>query len=242
MNNKILLLAFLIAAFGITAIGQSVVITAKKTTYTRRKPISDYKKHFVITYPRIKASTPALSRKIEAAISYSSVLGLNLKEELGEYQWLEEADYDVHYNNDGILCLDLFMEGSGAYPSSQIKTVVVNIAKGTRVRVADVFTNLAGLTALVKKAQAKEMADAIKEMKADPENTDSDPESLFRDAKFTAKNLDGFVVTGEGITFKYDYGFPHVIQALQPAGEYFFTWADLKPFISRGSLLTRISR
>src|SRR5207248_784389 len=86
---------------------QSVVITGKKVTYKRRKPIMDFKKTFTINYPKVKAATPALSKKIEASISYGSVLHLDLKEELSDTQWLEEADYKVGYNKNGVLGISL---------------------------------------------------------------------------------------------------------------------------------------
>jgi len=58
----------------------------------------------------------------------------------------------------------------------------------------------------------------------------------------TAKDLDGFVVTAEGVTFKYNHIFRHAIQALQPDGAFFFTWDKIKPFIKRGGLLARVAR
>ena len=44
------------------------------------------------------------------------------------------------------------------------------------------------------------------------------------------------------MTFKYDYGFPHVIQALQPEGKFFFTWEQLRPFLVPGGLLAKLAR
>ena len=223
------------------AAGQSVVITGKKVTYTRKKPNQDFKKTFTVNYPKVKASTPALSRRIEAAISYRSILGLDLQEELTTVQWLEEADYKVIFNDKGVLCIELFMEGSAAYPDSVTKTAVVDLRTGRLVKTSDVFTDLPGLAAMVKKAQKKEIADAIVELKANPEFKDEDPADLFKDADFRRKDLEGYSVKADGVTFKYDYGFPHVIQAVQPNGEYFFTWDQLRSFLVPGSLFARLA-
>ncbi len=242
MKNKLLLSLILIFAFSIAEQAQSVVITAKKTTYTRPKPLNEYKKTFTINYPHVKASTPALSKKIEAAISYSSIVGLSLKDELGDTQWLEEADYEVKYNKNGLLTIDLSMNGSGAYPSGITKTVVVDLRRGVRLKAADVFSNLPGLAAMIKQAQKKEIAASIAAIRKDPESKDLDPSTFFANAKYTQTNLNDFSVGDKGVTFKYDYEFPHVIQALQPDGAFFYTWAELKPFIRRGGLLTRIAR
>ena len=242
MRTKFLIAATCIAVFSTFAFGQSVTISHKKVTYKRPKPEMDYKKSFTINYPIAKAATPALSAKINKAISPITVLGINLKEEFGELQWLEESDYEVNYNTDGILCLDLFMEGSAAYPSSLTKTVVVDIKTGHVAKPAAVFTNIPGLVALIKEMQKKEIAASIIEIKKDPVNEEPTPEPLFADANFTAKDLNGFVISAEGVTFKYNYGFPHVIQALQPDGLFFFTWKKFKPFIKSGGLLARVGR
>ena len=242
MKNRILLLTLFVIALGSVAAAQTVAITGKMTTYTRRKPITEYKKTFTINYPRVKAATPALSKKIEAAISYSSILGLNLQEELNDVQWLESADYKVVYNKNGVLTIDLFMEGSGAYPSGTTKTAVVDVRKGTILKTSDAFTDLQGLAAMVRKVQKKEIATAIAEIRKDPENNEPDPATLFKDADFRRKDLEGFSVDDQGVTFKYDYGFPHVIQALQPEGNFFFNWTQLRPYLLRGGLLARLAR
>jgi len=242
MKTKTLLAVMFVAAFTTLGYGQSVVLTSKKVTYTRPKPIEDYKKTFTINYPKVKASTPTLSKKIEAAISYSSVLKLDLRGELRDEQWLEEADYEVGYNKNGALSITLSMEGSGAYPSGTTKHVVVDLRSGVRVRPADVFSNLSGLLAMVRKAKDREVAQAIVEIKKDPETKDIDPADQFKESsKYNPLKLDEFSVADDGVTFHYDYGFPHVIQALQPSGEFMFTWKQLKPYIKAGGLLTRIA-
>ena len=222
---------------------QSVVITGKNVTYKRVKPIADYKKTFTIDYPKVKASTPTLSKKIEAAISYQKVLGLKLNEELSEYQWLETADYAVGYNKNGILSISLSMEGSGAYPSTTTKYVVVDLKTGLRATPAMAFTNTARLLSLVKKAREKEIAEAIVEIKKDKANDDYPPDEFFKDSyRYHPVKLNEFSVSDKGITFHYDYGFPHVSLALQPPGEFFYTWAQLKPYIKAGGLLSRFKR
>src|SRR5262245_19171865 len=98
MTLRLSLLLFFLGLLCGSLSAQSVVITSKKTTYTRKKPISDYKKTFTINYPKVKATTPTLSKKIENTIGY----GIDLKDELGEVQWLEEANYEIQHNQNGI--------------------------------------------------------------------------------------------------------------------------------------------
>ena len=113
---------------------------------------------------------------------------------------------------------------------------------GKQLRPADVFTNLGGLAAKVKKAQQAEMKNATEEYKKDPDAADFDASEYFREADFTVKNLNEFTVGDRGVTFIYDYGFPHVALALQPEGRFFYSWAELKPFVRRDGLFGRFVR
>ena len=239
MKTKLALILIGLAVSCVATSAQSVVITGKKVTYTRPKPISEGKETFTINYPKVKASTPALSKKIETAISY----GIDLKEEINDAQWLYEADYEVGYNRNGVLSIALTVDGSGAYPSGYTTHKVVDLKTGRRVQPSDVFKDLPGLLKQLRKAKDKEVAQAIIDIKKDPENAEPHPEALFKEhAKYNPLKLNDFSVGEKGVIFFYDYGFPHVIEALQPPGEFVFTWKQLKPYIKTGSLLSRIAR
>lgn len=243
MKFKFFISLLFITVFSTFAFSQSVTISSKKTTYTRSNPIADYKKTFTVNAPKVKAATPAVSKKIEKAISYETVMGVNIEEEKTEIQWLETADYTVDYNKDGFLCISLIVEGSGAYPSTNVKTVVVNTKIGTIIKPFDVFTNLKTLAAELKKQQIAEIAVAKKEINADKENYgDVNADEMFANINFTVENIDEFTINDKGVTFKYDYGFPHVSQALQPNGEYSMTWVQLKPYIKKTGVFTKFAR
>lgn len=223
------LVAALAFSYGVAA--QSVVITPKKTVYRRPKPIQDFKRTFTVTYPKVKAATPALSRKIEATISYLKVLELNIREEISDVQWLEEADYKVDYNKRGILVITLSMNGTGAYPDGTSKTVVVDLKTGSRILHTEAFTNIKALVELIRKKQKTEIEAAIVELRKDPDVNENDPAELFTEENFTADNLSEFAIDDRGVTFIYDYGFPHVIQALEPEGRYDFSWSEIAQFV-----------
>ncbi|MEO6589162.1 MAG: hypothetical protein ABIP06_07630, partial [Pyrinomonadaceae bacterium] len=204
--------------------------------------LSEDKKTFTITYPKIKAATPALSRKIEQTIDYEKTNGLNIQEEKTENQWLEEAYYEVGYNKKGVLSITLYTSGWGAYPSVYSKTVVVDLKTGNRITPQTAFTNFKGLAAKVKMVQTAEVKKSLEELTKDPANKDYEPFDFFDNTDFTAKNLSDFAVDDKGVTFIFDYGFPHVVQVLQPDGGYFFSWAEIKPFIKRDGLLAKFIR
>ncbi len=241
MKIRLALAFILIGIFCSGIVAQSVVITRKKVIYTRKEPISDNKKTFIINYPKVKAATPVLSKKIDNVLSYESVLGLKLQEELDQYQWLRVADYKVKYNQKGALCVELWMEGDAAYPSSVNKIVVVDTETGKIASPKDVFTNLAGLVTILRKAQDKEKKDttAFFDKKEPGEN---DWEILYGDRRFEMSDLDGYEIGAKGVTFHYRYHFQHVAVMYEPSGEFFNTWKQLKPYINPTGLLGQFVR
>jgi hypothetical protein len=243
MKNKTICALFLLLSLILissTISAQTITVTPAKTVYKRPKPLDPGKRTFTVTRPKIKGTTPALVKKIETAFSYEKNFDFTIQEEIKEIQWLSEASYKVDYNKNGILNLEITIEGVGAYPDSSTKSVVVNVKTGNRVAVADVFTNLTGLAAEAKKKQQAEIKQSLIEIKKeDPQSENVD---LFDSADFTAENLSEFSISDKGVTFWYDYGFPHVIQALQPEGRYFMSWAQLKSHIKPGSLFAQFVR
>lgn len=242
MRIKLLIPLALLTVFCASTFAQTVTITPKKTVYRRPKPMVDFKKSFTVTRPIARAATPALSRRITAAISPEAVLELNIKEELSEYQWLEEAEFETLYNKNRVLSIRQWMTGTAAYPDSVTRYVVVDVRTGNRLKISDAFAKLDGLAALLKDLQQAEVKSAILAIKADPENKDADPDQLFESADFKAGDLKDYSVADYGVTFYYDYGFPRVIEALQPPGEFKLTWSQLKPYIRPGGLLARFVR
>ena len=245
MKTKFLSLIFVLAAFVVAGNAQSVVVTGKKVEYKRPKPESEYKATFEINYPKVKAATPALSKKIENAISYEKAFsGFSVKEELTDIQWLQGADYEVEYNNNGILGIKLSIEGSGAYPSGSTRYVNVNTTTGLKAKPTDAFTNTSGLLRMLRAAKDRDVKKSRMEIKKDRESGDVEAfdTSIKESARYHPVKLDQFTVSDKGITFHHDYDFAHVIQALQPDGEFFFSWAQLKPYIKSGGLLARVAR
>jgi hypothetical protein len=237
----LLIIVLTLCLSGVTN-GQSVTITPRKVDYERKNPIDAYKKRFTVIYPKIKASSPSLSQRIEETISYKNVSELNIDEELNEEQWLAEATYKVDYDKNGILIVTLSVSGSGAYPSTSSNTVAVDLRTGNRVTPDDIFTNLDGLAIICKKAQREEIRRAKVESRKRYPNLFRFSSELFDDADFQVKDLNEFTISDRGVTFLYDYAFPHVALALQPPGQFFFSWQRLKPFIRRDGLLARFIR
>ncbi len=239
LTSTLLAILFLVSV----SFAQTVTIAGQKKVYTRAKPIVGFKKTFTVNRPIAKAATPSLSKKISDIIDPVNVLEINLKEELTDVQWLSEANFEEVFNKDGILTMQLWMEGSGAYSDSVTKYVVVDVAKGEKLTPAGAFMDLPGLIAAVKAKQNAEVEKAVKDIKADPEFAkDDDPKALFEYTNFEEKDLGNFAVDMAGVAFFYDYGFPNVMKALEPDGELRLSWAEMKPFIKQDSLLLRFVR
>ena len=239
---KFLFVAICIATFSLFVTAQSVIVTKRTVTYTRPKPQPKYKRTFLVNYPKIKAATPAISAKIEQQLSYFKNFEFTLKEEMTELQWLEEADYEVQHNANGILSVALTVSGSAAYPDGSTKHIVIDTKTGARVTASSLFGNTSGLASQADKKLQAEISGAKKEIKANKENADIDVNELFDGKAFDVESLNEFSVSKEGVTFYYEYGFPHVIEALRPNGEFKFTWAELKPFINPTGLLASFVR
>ncbi len=240
---KTLVVILLVVCSLVTGVAaQKVTVTKKKVTYTRKSPNSEYKKTFTVEYPKVKAATPAISKKIEAALSYEKAFGFTIAEEMGDLQWLEAATYDAVFNYGKVLSVNLNIEGTAAYPSGSTKSVVIDTSTGVKQTAAMVFTDQKGLLRMIAKDQKKEIEQAIKDLRNDPETNDPDPAELFEGKTFTAKDLEAFSVDGKGVTFHYGYGFPHIMLAAEPSGYYFYRWDQIKPYIKPAGLLDTLAR
>jgi hypothetical protein len=211
---------------------QKVVITPHEVIYNRKDPVSVEKARVTIVYPKIKASTAALSRRIQ-----KTVTRLDVKRDIVADQWLESAGYFVGYNKNGILSITLSMSGTGAFSSTLYRYLVVDIKTGEEASINRVFRDLPGLAALIRTHQKNEITEAKKEISLQSDYPAELAIRFLDTADFTLQNLREFSISDDGVTFIYDYGFPRIIYPIQPNDNFQLTWKELKPFISRRGLL-----
>jgi hypothetical protein len=209
-----------------------------------------------LSFPRGGANREDLPKSLQTAtVAYPLVqsLGtLSLKQILGksaaelqaeaqDYSWMTRISYRVNYNRHFLLDLTVTEEGMGAYPDAFERHRVVDLRSGRALRAADVFDRdqMTALVALVNQAMEAEKQAKIAEVtSADKgENEAAGIVQQLQEHRFRLKHLNDFMVDDRGVTFRYEYGFPHVIKAAQPDGRYFFSYADLRPFMrSDGAL------
>lgn len=211
------------------AIQKRRIVLVRKGEIVRRFPD---RKRVIINYPMIRGprNSPVL-RKVRALFDFKNIFEVSLAE-YREDAWLTDFGYKVNYNQNYILDIAFTQEGAGAYPDSQTKYFVINLRNGELIRAADAFnsSSLDELASLVDKKLQAEIEETISRLNAEEKDA---VESMLRALKFDASKLNDFSVSDKGITFLYDAGFPHVVQALQPDGSYFFSYAELKSYIKR---------
>lgn len=193
-----------------------------------------HKKQAVVTYPVISGLSPEVLRRVRAMLDFKNIFDYSLRE-YREDVWLSEFGYVVNHNSNYLLDITFTQDGSGAYPDTHSKHFLINLRDGSLVKAADAFESvrLPELVALIDRKLQLELEQIEKE-NTDP-NEAPDEKAARLEAqevlKFEVKDLDDFSVGTKGITFLYDAGFPHVIQASEPQGRYFFSYSELKPFI-----------
>ena len=221
-----------------------VIIKTRTVTLIRRPSLVKgfpEKRSAKVTYPVISGlKNVQVLRRVQSLLQVKNAFDTSL-EDYREDRWLAEFGYKVNYNRNYVLDVTFTQSGSGAYPDTHTKHFAINLKDGSILKAADVFIGdkseaLAALVNNKLQAELKKIVEELTASKSDPEDLRIAKEAQ-EPLKFTIENLDEFSVGAKGITFLYDAGYPHAIQAFEPIGEYFFSYSELKPFIRRDGLL-----
>lgn len=241
--KKTIFFAFsLIFIFAVQSFSQSVNITPRRVVHRRSNTNADYKKKYTVVYPKISGTSRSLKQKIERNLRYEKTFDFYFTSGLDEqYQLLDKGYYRVIYNKNGILNLRFSIDVSTAYKSHYDKTVAVNLKTGEIIKPEDVFipAKQKQLAAKINKSLQAEIARAIRRVKKESGDNDEGRRILaqFKEKIFTPLYLDNFEVSDKGITFVYTYDYANITGNYKPAGRFFLTHAQLKPFVRRGGLL-----
>ena len=228
--------------------GDRVVIEKRRIVIVRKGQfVRDFpeRRRAIINYPVIKGglTSPLVLRKVRSLLQFKNIFDTSLAEYRAD-TWLSEFDYQVNYNENFILDITFTQEGVGAYPDSQSKHFAINLRNGELIRARDVFKPAAieTLLGLVNRKLQDEIQESRQALAEQPETSAEERqrfEELFAGLKFAPENLDEFSINNKGITFLYDAGFPHAIQALEPVGQYFFSYDELRPYFKPEGQLGR---
>ncbi|MBC8028949.1 MAG: hypothetical protein H7Z16_02465 [Pyrinomonadaceae bacterium] len=226
------------------------VIQRRRVVLIRRGKLArdfPHKKRAVVTYPVVTGlRDPEVLRRVRALLDFKNIFDYSLKEYRDD-AWLSEFSYVVNHNSNSLLDITFTQSGSGAYPDDHEKHFLINLKDGSLVKAADAFEpdKLNALAAEVDRKLQHELKELAVENAKDKDAGAEERESVnqaYQNLKFEKSHLDEFSVSRKGITFLYDAGFPHVIQALEPAGRYLLTFAELKPYIKPNGPLGQFAR
>lgn len=226
-------------AAGTATVQRRQVVIVRRGALARQFP---ERRRAVVNYPFVSGIADRnVLAKVRALLEIKNVFGTSLAQ-YREDAWLTELDYKVNYNSNDILDISFREEGVGAYPDTNHKHFAIDLKTGEVIKAADAFEpgSLQRLAALVNEKLRAEVAAQVAAVEGDKDTDAEGKEALkeqLRGLTFGVENLEEFEVGDTGVTFLYDAGFPHVIQALQPEGRYFFSYRQLKPFIRRGGPL-----
>ena len=195
-----------------------------------------HKRRAVVVYPVVSGLGAPVLQRVRAVLDFKNIFDYSLQE-YREDTWLDEFGYVVNYNRNYLFDITFSQSGSGAYPDDQRKHFLINLNDGRVIKASDVFLKdkLAPLSALVNRklqSELQQILKSLRESNSDPEDTRIASEAQ-EPLEYKVEDLDEFSVGAKGITFLYDAGYPHVIQAFEPEGRYFFSYSELKPYIKR---------
>jgi hypothetical protein len=220
------------------------IVTPRRVVIVRRGQLArdfPHKKTATVTYPVISGlQDPQVLRRVQSIVQVKNAFDMSL-DEYRQDAWLVEFTFKVNYNKNHILDLTFTQDGSGAYPDTHTKHFAINLKNGSIIKASDVFIDdkLATLATLVNgklQSELKQIQKENSENGSDAEDTRIIEESQ-EVLEFKSENLNDFSVGAKGVTFLYDAGYPHAIQAFEPQGRYFFSYSELKPYIKRDGLL-----
>jgi len=202
---------------------------------------NDFKATFTIIYPRIKIlGSKTVEQKIIKFLNYEKVFDYSLGDEIKKFSSLENVYYKLNYNKNGFLDVTLFMETFGAYPWTTKEYFVFNLKTGEQINVSELFNP--GSTAQLTKKIRTAILHELKQRQISPEDALSFQYPSITIEQIQLDNMEGFSINDKGLTFIFDYNFNFASKADEPAGRYFFGWAELKPFIKPDGLLGKFIR
>ncbi|MCA9801926.1 MAG: hypothetical protein KC777_08075 [Cyanobacteria bacterium HKST-UBA02] len=190
----------------------------------------------LVYYPAVSSADKSVEKKVANALNFETVHDPDLG------GWLSKAVYYVNYDRNNILDVTWWVDGFGAYPDSSFKQVRLNLKTGAPITAEDIFieTKRGQLAQLVDEAMQRKVNDKMRESSEDGDV--SSFQDMLSDAKFEEDNLDSFSIGGEGITFLYDFGFPHAAKACEPDGFFFFPYSQLKGYLKKDGPLAMYAK
>jgi len=185
----------------------------------------------VFTWPLVKGGEEDMAAgAMNEALSWEAVTGEPFEETIEVFSRMQRghtgADYTVNHNAGGILDITLRIEFLGAYPSTAYRHFCFDVSTGRAVRFQELMSPGGGeiLAGMLDSMLQANIAAAAADSLLDP--------GMYEGHVFRVENLESFSITGDGVWFHYDFGFPHAVLAAQPDGELFIPAERIVPLLS----------
>jgi hypothetical protein len=182
-------------------------------------------------------------KAIETLLSYKAVIGETLEHTISNYEKCEcgviGVDYRINYDKNNVLDISFFIETIGAYPDSHYKHYQIDLARGELIKIDQImnFDKLNELVALCDLKLQNNIRTNIKNLKQKDISLLPNEEYSFK-----VENLDEFTINEKGITFYYNFGFPHVIKSLEPKSSIALSYEELNDFILENGYLKNMKK
>lgn len=156
-----------------------------------------------------------------------------------------QSRYEVLYNNHGLLSVEFTSEYMGAYPSTVKRHATFDLRTGRLLAVRDLVADTLALQQRWQQSINRRVTEHLRTLPQEYPQLETDTNLLtdvkhrlyWNDSTSTVElqagepRLYDFAVTSFGLVLYYDFGFPHVIEALQPDSDYQLTYADIKAWL-----------
>ena len=189
---------------------------------------SAFGKHVIAGFlPRVDgAGTEALAR----------TLGLPalLDEAEADLDSTTSLDFSVDFHDARFVTFQTTAETMGAYPDSHFSRRTFLWSTGKRVGVEALLPAKRAALVRVLDAKVKAVWKAAQKRSAGPDdecNLDGAEGFGSSPVGYVAASLGDLSLDAKGLRFAYDFGFPHVMAACEPAIELSLSWAEAKPYL-----------
>ncbi|CAN5858413.1 hypothetical protein BH11BAC4_BH11BAC4_24110 [soil metagenome] len=240
MKREIKKIPFLLLFICITAsvFGQDVsfreIRRKAKTTYINNGDTT-------IIYPIIVTKNKQVEKIINDAIRSSVFEPEDLKKNQGQdlnaalETGLISLSYEVSFRRNGILSMNIFMEGCGAYCSSYTKYFNFDLRTGKTIGLKDIFKagRLDSFSARVLEDKRKFLeAYLLEEEKNIPEIIDTSSFSIIKEKVTTdcmkTVEMENFSLSKSAFEITDPCEFPHILRSQEPIYELKYSYKDLE--------------
>ncbi|MDF7811248.1 hypothetical protein P1X16_07720 [Hymenobacter sp. YC55] len=166
-----------------------------------------------------------------------------------------ESRYEVLYNDHSLLSVEFTSVYGGAYPSTVKRHATFDLRTGSLLKVRDLVADTLALQQRWQQSINRRVTEHLGTLPKEYPQIETDTNLLtdvkhrlyWNDSTSTVELQEGeprfydFAVTSFGLVLYYDFGFPHVIEALQPDSDYQLTYAEIKRWLKpKGPLSFKI--